>query len=378
MIKKYKILLLEDSKYDAELIERELKKGGLTFILRRVETAEEFSTELQNFAPDIVLSDYYLPEFDGMSALEIVKEQYTQIPFIIVSGAIGDEFAVDTIRRGATDYVLKDRLSRLVPAVTSALREVELFAIQKDLEYQKLVEIKKNEFSSMITHELRTPLIPIIGYTKMFLDGDIGSLDNEKKEVIGIIRNNALMLQKLIDDLLDANKLEIHQMYFDMTKTLSSYLVIQSINTFKHVAEKRNIKLQYEIKNDIEILCDQNRIVQVLNNILNNALRHVPDNTGEIFVGITSENNRISFFVRDNGIGIPKDKQENLFKKFFQVDKSRQSFDRSSGLGLAICKGIIEAHKGKIWVESEEGKGTKFYFTIPIERTPTQDQSILN
>lgn len=377
-MKNCKILLLEDSKSDAELIERELKKGGLTFTLKRVETEEEFSEELRQFGPNIILSDYYLPEFDGMSALDIVKKQDLQIPFIIVSGEIGDEFAVETIRRGATDYVLKDRLSRLIPAVTQALREVEWWRIKREVEQHKIMEIKKNEFSSMIVHELRNPLIPIIGYTQMFLDGEIGTLDEEKKAIIDIVHNNALLLNSLIDDLLDTNKLEIHQMYFNMKKISASYLIMQSINAFKPVAVKRNINLQHKIEKDIEILCDQNRMIQVINNLLTNALKFSPDNSGNILVTARSENNTVLFSVKDNGFGIPKDKQENLFRRFYQVDKSRQSSDRSSGLGLAICKGIVEAHNGTIWLQSEEDKGTTVYFTIPLDCTTIQNQSILN
>jgi signal transduction histidine kinase len=112
--------------------------------------------------------------------------------------------------------------------------------------------------------------------------------------------------------------------------------------------------------------CDPERILQVINNLVSNAVKFVSDQNGRIKVSARSENGSVVFVVEDNGIGIPKEKQQNLFKKFYQVDASLRRSTGGTGLGLAICKGIVEAHNGKIWVDSDEGRGTKFYFSIPI------------
>ncbi len=125
MDRELRILILEDNPVDAELEERELRDGGLKAIIRWVETRTAFVYELGAFSPDLVLSDYKLPSFDGLSALTIVKERYPDIPFLFVTGTLGEERAVDTLLRGATDYILKDRLFRLVPAVNRALKEAE-------------------------------------------------------------------------------------------------------------------------------------------------------------------------------------------------------------------------------------------------------------
>src|SRR4030067_1250091 len=123
--KELRILILEDVATDAEWVEYDLRKGGIVFSSKRVETREDFIRELNDFAPDLILADYNLPSFDGLSALELAKEQQPEAPFIFVSGAIGEEFAIDILKKGATDYVLKDYLIRLVPAVKRALCEVE-------------------------------------------------------------------------------------------------------------------------------------------------------------------------------------------------------------------------------------------------------------
>ena len=125
MNKQLRILILEDDNADAELMEHELKKANFTFTSNSVETREAFLENLENFAPDLILADYTLPSFDGCSALRIAKEKCPDVPFIFVSGTIGEDFAIESLKSGATDYILKDRLSRLAPAVHRSLREVE-------------------------------------------------------------------------------------------------------------------------------------------------------------------------------------------------------------------------------------------------------------
>jgi len=134
MEREYRILLLEDAASDADLVERELRKGGLAFSLKHVATKVSFAKELEDFAPDIILSDYKLPQFDGLTALSMAKKEYPDIPFIMISGAIGDDLAVEVLKNGATDYILKDRLARLVPAVQRALHEIEIMVIKRELE----------------------------------------------------------------------------------------------------------------------------------------------------------------------------------------------------------------------------------------------------
>ncbi len=157
MDKELKVLILEDQNTDAELMERELRKEGISFSSRRVETKEDFLRELKDFAPDLILSDYKLPSFNGSSALAIAREQCPEVPFIFVSGIIGEELAIETLKEGATDYVLKERLSRLVPATSRALREAEERTARKQAEEQLKKRVKElEEFYDMaVNRELR-------------------------------------------------------------------------------------------------------------------------------------------------------------------------------------------------------------------------------
>lgn len=130
----YRILLLEDLSTDAEIIERELRKSDLHFVIKQAKTKDEFSKMLDDFAPDIILSDYRLPQFDGFEALVMTREKFTDIPFIMISGTLGDERAVEILKAGATDYILKDRIARLNHAVKRALGDSEKIRLKKDLE----------------------------------------------------------------------------------------------------------------------------------------------------------------------------------------------------------------------------------------------------
>ena len=143
-------------------------------------------------------------------------------------------------------------------------------------------------------------------------------------------------------------------------------LVKQSVDTLKYVANAKKVKLDYKLDKDLHLYCDTKRIQQVLNNLINNSLKFIPENTGMIEIVVKKEGNSLLFAVKDNGIGISKENQGKLFKKFYQVDTSLGRKAGGSGLGLVISKGIVEAHKGKMWVESEPDNGSIFYFVVPI------------
>jgi len=155
--RKLRILILEDQNADADLMEYELRKGGIIFFSKRVQTKEDFLKELNTSMPDLILSDYKLPSFDGSSALAIARDHYSDVPFIFVSGTIGEELAIETLKGGATDYVLKERLTRLVPAASRALREAEERTARKKAEEQLQKRVKElEEFYDMaVGRELR-------------------------------------------------------------------------------------------------------------------------------------------------------------------------------------------------------------------------------
>ncbi|NQV40446.1 MAG: HAMP domain-containing protein [Nitrosopumilus sp.] len=239
--------------------------------------------------------------------------------------------------------------------------------IERQLEELKQTDKQKDEFATMISHELKTPLVPIKGYAEMLKDPDIaGNLTSEQLEYVNEIYDHSERLEALIGDVLDTQKLAMGQMTFNQEKFSVGEFLTKIMRDSTSLMTKKQIQFEVNPIEKITINSDKNRLHQVLDNLIRNAVDFVPKNTGKIEIGVTDKDNEITFYVKDNGIGIPKDKQNNLFKKFYQVDTSQTREHGGTGLGLVICKGIVEGLGGKMWVESDgDGTGTTFYFTIP-------------
>jgi len=227
---------------------------------------------------------------------------------------------------------------------------------------------EKEEFSAMITHELKTPLVPVIGYSELLLDGTLGDLTEKQKQKMRTIHDSASSLSRLISDLLDARKLELGKLKLFVSNCSIKEIIEHCLDGLALAAQSKGVSILYSLSdNTLTVDCDSKRIEQVLYNLLTNALKFVPAQTGKIEIRADKTfDSSILFSIRDNGVGIPKEKQQNLFKKFYQADTSLTRNVGGTGLGLAISKGIIEAHKGQIWFESEEGKGSTFSFIIPV------------
>ncbi|PBO86019.1 MAG: hypothetical protein COA77_00325 [Thaumarchaeota archaeon] len=238
--------------------------------------------------------------------------------------------------------------------------------IKKQYTELKQIDIQKDEFSSMITHELKTPLTPIRGYCQMFVDGNFGTLTEEQVMYIKKINSSAIQLERLIGDILDAQKLDMNKMTFNK----STFDIDEFLKTLKqnssYLLNGTRIELVVTASLNIPLITDYDRLGEVFDNLIRNSIDFISLEHGKIEVSAKQENGKIIFLVKDNGIGIPKEKQANIFKKFYQVDTSQTRKHGGSGLGLTICKGIIEGLGGKIWFESEPGKYTKFYFSIPL------------
>lgn len=248
----------------------------------------------------------------------------------------------------------------------------ELEARHEELQIQneKLLEIDKQkaEFASMVTHELKTPLTPILSWCEVLLDHNVlGQVNDGQKNAINKIRYNATKLLGLISDILDAEKLGLGQMKFNLRYVnIEKFAKDLSENYAPVLAEK---KIQYMVScpKNLTIHIDESRLAQVLKNFINNSMDFVPKENARIELKIEQDSRFAIFSVIDNGIGIPKEKQSNLFQKFYQIDTSATRKHGGSGLGLSICKGIIESFGGNVGVKSEPGVGSTFYFKLPLK-----------
>ncbi len=239
--------------------------------------------------------------------------------------------------------------------------------IQYQLNELKKLDDAKNNFLAMITHELKTPLVPIKSYIEMILTEKFGPLNDVQKDKLGIVYSSTGYILKLVTDLLDAQKIELGQL--KLTKDIHNLteIVSKTVEKIKEEMTKNGMSITTNLQNGIFCLCDPIRIEQVLVNLLVNAIKFSTVGSGKIAITLYSENDNAVIIVKDNGIGIPKEKQSHLFTKFYQIDASSTREYGGTGLGLAVSQGLVESHGGKIWAESKgQNQGTEIHVLIPL------------
>jgi PAS domain S-box-containing protein len=239
--------------------------------------------------------------------------------------------------------------------------------ILRDITREKFIERMKSEFVSLSAHQLRTPLSAIKWSLRMLLDGDVGALSKDQRELLEKTYKSNERMINLINDLLDATRIEegkyLYQpLYIDFAKVVEGV-----INSFKHEIERKNLKFEFHKPKEKlpQIKVDREKIELAIQNLLDNAIRYTPSG-GKVTISLSYDKKEIEFKIQDTGIGIPKRQQVRVFSRFFRGSNAIRRETEGSGLGLYIAKNIIEAHGGRIWFESEEGKGSTFYFTLPV------------
>ena len=504
MAAKLKILFVEYVMSDAELIWHEIEKKNISFSKVLVDTRDNYLENMKDFEPDIIISDYKLPQFDGMAALLLRNKLAPLTPFILVTGSINEEVAVDFIKAGADDYILKENLSRLVPAITASINKIKLANEKKTAEdelqkselrlqkaqfiahvgnweldlsskliwssdealriygfdkrsheiplelikksplpeyralldetldrllkynepyevefnimrasdgairsiyskaelvvapdgehatiigvIQDITDRKKNEeelirakvkaeesdklktaFLHNISHEIRTPMNAIVGFSTLLGDPEVD--ERSRKSYIDVIMQSSNHLLSIITDIVDISNIEAN-----LIKTVKNEINVNKtlkylFNQFITITNEKQIKLVCEAGlSDPEalILTDRTKLTQILSNLINNALKFT--DKGIIKVEYRLKENFLEFCVSDTGIGISPVHHERIFDRFYQVQSNVSRLYEGTGLGLAISKAYVELLGGKIWLSSEPGNGTKFFFTIPYEK----------
>ncbi len=277
-------------------------------------------------------------------------KQYISIQHDITKLKTIEEQLQEALRKNeASANIIKQQLKELEQANLELLHKEKL----------------KDEFLSMASHELKTPLTPIIGWCSALKSGMLGKLSEEQHAAIDTIESNAVKLEKLISDMLDVQKLELNEMKFNVGDVDIDRLLNNIKRDFEFMMKEKNIAFIISKEPNIRLRSDEARITQVISALLYNSIDFVPVNKGVIKLIVKDKGDKVEFCVSDNGPGIPKDKQRYLFKKFYQIDTSLTRKHGGTGLGLAISKGIVTKLGGDIWVETEEGKGASFYFSLP-------------
>jgi signal transduction histidine kinase len=362
------LLLIEDSLADVELIEREIRRSGQPFHSRRVASEGELLKALDEQAPDLVISDYSMPGYTGTAALALVRARFPEVPFIFVSGTIGEERAIEALRGGATDYVLKDRLSRLLPAIERALAEARDRVHRRRLQAQ-LIESQKMEavgrLASGVAHDFNNLLSVILANVE--LAGQIAAAGESPGPELGEIREAAQRAASLTRRLLTISRNHpVEQVVFDLNRlVLDLERMLRSL-----MGEDASIDLALSAA-PLPIRADPGQIEQVLLNLVINARDAIPPG-GRIEVGSglrrvpagggLRPGTYVILSVRDNGSGMTPEIMARMFEPFFTTKPS----GKGTGLGLATSQAIARDSEGLILVESTPGAGSTFELLLPL------------
>jgi signal transduction histidine kinase len=370
------VLLLEDNDLDAELVLHQLAEGGLACATSRVQSRSEFLSALARGGWDVVLADYSLPTFDGATALALVRERCPDVPFIFVSGAIGEEVAIETLKAGATDYVLKHRLERLVPAVRRALAEVRERAERRRLEgelrqrAEELAEAdrRKDEFLALLSHELRNPLAPVRNALQLMRHQ--GLPNPAVGRAWEIMDRQVENLSRLVDDLLDVSRITRGKIHLQKKRVDLTVSAETAVETARPLIEKRGHRVTTAFAPEpIWVEGDRVRLDQIAGNLVTNAAKYT-DPGGRIEVRTRREGDQAVLSVQDTGIGIAPENQAAVFDMFVQADRSPDRTQGGLGIGLTLARRLVELHGGTIRVASEGlGLGSEFTVHLPLART---------
>ena len=371
MSRKNRLLLVEDNPEDAHLILRQLHRSGFEFDWERVETEPDF---LAHLTPelDLILSDFEMPQFSGSRALELLKESKLDIPFIIVSGAIGEESAVEAMHQGASDYLLKDRIARLGPAVQRALKEVAERRERRRLEAQ-FIEAQKMEvvgqLASGVANDFNNVLAVIMGYSELIVQ-DLGP-DHPLQKYAEEVRHAAMRASGLTQQLLIfSRKQTVQAAEIDLNE------VIEGMEKMLRRLIDENVELSLVLPKDLgRIMADSGYIWQVLMNLVVNARDAMP-NGGKIVVETANVSldaahaaqnpavppgEYVRLGVSDTGTGMSDEVKAHIFEAFFTTKPK----GKGTGLGLVTCQNIVKQSDGYIDLETELGKGTRFRLYFP-------------
>ncbi|MBI3852330.1 MAG: response regulator [Verrucomicrobia bacterium] len=373
-----RILLLEDNPHDRELLERTLRVNGVTCEIVHVESEQAFQTVLEKAKADLIISDFSLPSYDGMAALALVQKLQPETPFIFVSGTIGEDRAVESLKSGATDYILKNRLERLVPAVRRALREAQERTERRQIE-QQLRQAQKMETIGQlvggVAHDFNNLLVVIRGNAELVLM-DVEQLSEDAREslkqIVAASERAANLIRQLLalgrQQVMRLQPLNLNEVVEDLTRMLD-----------RIIGEKIHLHCSYTMPLPL-CKADVGMMEQVLVNLIVNARDAMPHggqltiatektNLDEAHAAVHPETRAGEFVcltVSDTGTGIASEHLPRIFEPMFTTKEQ----GKGTGLGLATVYGIVKQHQGWIEVSSRVGVGSSFKIFIPAIASP--------
>lgn len=382
MKKELKILLLEDVADDAGLVDHALRKERLSFVSKRVDTREDFIEALNGFIPDVVLSDHGLPQFNSIEALQLCREQGLTVPFILVTGTVSEEFAVNCLKQGADDYVLKSNLSRLPSAIVSSLSKREAEEKKKiaeeELRKQNEELIEANEklvktnteldnFVYSVSHNLRAPLASVLGLI------NVAKMDDEERgkhfdPFFRMMEKSIHKLDETLKEILDYSRNSRGDIQIE--KIDPEGFFYESLEKLKYLSNTHQVEAGFRWEGPDAIYSDAYRVKMIFNNMISNAIKYSDPSKNKKLLNVTVKvSDKVTMVFEDNGIGMRESLLPYIFNMFYRGTEKSEG----AGLGLYIVKEAVEKLEGKIDVESREGVGSVFTITLANQQHGLQN-----
>jgi two-component system, sensor histidine kinase and response regulator len=367
-LKGRRILAVDDDRINLRIIGGILRHEG--YEIAEASSGEQALELYATFNPNLVLLDVMMPGIDGFTTCRTLKKTYGDkcAPVIFVTAKSEADDVVMGFDAGGVDYLTKPfRPKEVVARIRTHLSNQQLVEQQKHLVSQlSKANADKDRFLGMCAHDLRNPLSSIRGLAELMDEDAIGILTPEQKEIIQTIHGASQSMLQLVNELLDVATIEGGQLKLDKIPTSVAEIVERSVHLSNMEAAKKNTRIEMVRANGNPFVdVDRNKMRQVVDNIISNAVKYSPKGS-IVTVVIHADANVAGFAVRDSGPGIPDSERHMLFKDYGRLSAKPTGGEKSTGLGLAICRKIVEAHNGTIGVENIPGRGAEFIVSLPL------------
>jgi signal transduction histidine kinase len=367
-LKVIKVLMLEDQEDDANLVKRALRKGGFEFEALRVDDRETFIQAIDEFKPDVILSDHALPQFNSIEALKVRKEKLPDAPFILVTGAVSDEFAAQCIKLGADDYILKSNLSRLPASVKNAIEfhqlEINRVHDAAALRDQNARLLKANReidsFVYSVSHNLRSPLASVLGLCNIARH-EMHESEFDAGHYFGLIEHSIQKLDLTIKEILEYSRNERTEI--NPERINFHNLVNDCLERIQYLPGYSRMEKTVSIVDKVPFYSDTYRLTIILSNLFSNSVKFLDENKNPNRLSITISTNETTAHIEimDNGMGIHPKYQPNIFNMFYRGNEKSDG----AGLGLYVAREMVKKLNGTIFFTSEHALQTTFTMSIP-------------
>ena len=367
-LKGRRILAVDDDRINLRIIGGILRHEG--YEIAEAASGEQALETYATFQPNLVLLDVMMPGIDGFTTCRTLKKAYGDkcAPVIFVTAKSEADDVVMGFDAGGVDYLTKPfRPKEVVARIRTHLSNQQLVEQQKHLVDQlSKANADKDRFLGMCAHDLRNPLSSIRGLAELMDENAIGELTAEQREIIQTIHGASQSMLQLVNELLDVATIEAGHLKLDKVPTSVVEIVERSVHLSNIEAAKKSTRIEIVKKDGDPIVdVDRNKIRQVVDNLISNAVKYSPRGS-IITVIIHSSETMAGFAVRDSGPGVPENERHKLFKDFGRLSAQPTGGEKSTGLGLAICRKIVEAHNGTIGVNNVPGRGAEFFVNLPL------------